>query len=91
MWGVREMMQYVERVKNMRERRGRLKKKKWMCRHWWNDCLKYRIVHLYRVVRKSPPPSVADKLLQFGRVTRLSDHPIQEENLVKWKDFNKNG
>lgn len=27
MWGVREMMQYVERVKNMRERRGRLKKK----------------------------------------------------------------
>lgn len=28
MWGVREMMQYVERVKNMRERRGRLKKKK---------------------------------------------------------------
>lgn len=91
MWGVREMMQYVERVKNMRERRGRLKKKKMNVSTLMEWLLKISNSSFVQGGPKVPPPPVADKLLQFGRVTRLSDHPIQEENLVKWKDFNKNG
>lgn len=84
------MMQYVERVKNERAKR-KIKKKKMNVSTLMEWLLKISNSSFVQGGPNVPPPSVADKLLQFGRVTRLSDHPIQEENLVKWKDFNKNG